>query len=354
MIDTIRSFFTLGVSEDDYGRLKGRIYEENQNNLVFLSRILCILAIPGTVFVYFIYGGFGVSFWIYLSLFVCLLISFVLARRGRKRTELDTNLQMYVFISMLIGYSIVLSTVMNPGMMAVKYIAFIMTLPMFFTDRPVRISAYIIACTVLFIISAVICDDRSILALDIFQALIFGTVSIVTSTYLTRIKIQRLYYESKWKHISETDLMTGLNSRNLYEQKFRSFPDKCSKNLICVFLDVNGLHEVDIKQGYDAGDSILKTTASIFQQRFGTENTYRIGGDEFVAIIPDTSEDTVRKTIESIYYETDKAGFTVSMGMSVMENGKINMDTLTKSAANEMSEVKRQHYQKAENDRRSR
>lgn len=131
------------------------------------------------------------KFWIYVSLFFALLVSFVLAKKGGKRTDLDTNLQMYVFISVLMGYSIVLSTIMNPDTMAVKYIAFIMTLPMFFTDRPVRISLYIAVCTAIFIASAVIYDCKDVLAVDIVHSLIFGTVSIVTSTYLTRIKIQR-------------------------------------------------------------------------------------------------------------------------------------------------------------------
>lgn len=214
LLHIVSDFFGIGISEADYGRLKGRIYKENQKNLIFLSRILCVLSVPGAMSVFFIYGGPVRKFWIYVSLFFALLVSFVLAKKGGKRTDLDTNLQMYVFISVLMGYSIVLSTIMNPDTMAVKYIAFIMTLPMFFTDRPVRISLYIAVCTAIFIASAVIYDCKDVLAVDIVHSLIFGTVSIVTSTYLTRIKIQRLYYEGKWKHISETDLMTGLNSRN--------------------------------------------------------------------------------------------------------------------------------------------
>lgn len=354
MFDIISSFFNIGISEEEYRKLKGRVNEDNRKNLMFLSRILSLLLIPGVVFVYFYYGGFSNHFWVYLSLQICLILSFFHARVVEKRANTNILLQIYVFNSILIGYSIVLSTIMNPDMMAVKYIAFIMVLPLFFTDRPVRISLYICACTTLFIVSAVINDARNILPLDIAQSLIFGTVGIITSTYMTRIKIQRLYFEGKWKYISETDLMTGLNSRNLYEQELSIFPRRCRKNLSCVFLDVNGLHEVDIKQGYDAGDSILKTAAEIFQRHFGQEYSYRIGGDEFVAFIPDCNENEIRKMMDRIYEEIKAAGFSVSMGMSDMKKEDIDMSALTKNAANEMSEVKRQHYQKAENDRRSR
>lgn len=354
MFGIISSFFNMGISEEEYLKLRGQVYEENHKNLIFLSRILSVLLVPGVIFVYFYYGGISTNFWIYLSLQVCLILSFVYARTAGRRENANTLVQIYVFISILIGYSIVLSTIMNPNMMAVKYIAFIMVLPMFFTDRPVRISLYICACTALFIVSAVINDDTDIISLDVFQAIIFGTVSIVASTYLTRLKIQRLYYEGKWKYISETDLMTGLNSRNLYEREISSYPRRCRRNLICVFLDVNGLHEVDIKQGYDAGDRILKTSADIFQHHFGNENTYRIGGDEFVAFVPDCHENDIRNRMRRIYGEIEAEGFSVSMGMSEMKKEDIDMSALTKKAANEMSEVKRLHYQRAENDRRRR
>ena len=111
---------------------------------------------------------------------------------------------------------------------------------------------------------------------------------------------------------------------------------------------------MDIKQGYDAGDSILKIAAEIFQRHFGQEYSYRIGGDEFVAFIPDCNENEIRKMMDRIYEEIETAGFSVSMGMSDMKKEDIDMSALTKNAANEMSEVKRQHYQKAENDRRRR
>ncbi len=355
VLDIICDFFKTGVSKEDYEKLKSSLLIENQKNLVFLSRILTILLVPGIIFVYFFYGGFTPRFWIYLSLFCFLFLSFLLAHRKSKNINIHTNIQMYVFISIMIGFSIILSTIMTPNMMAVKYIAFILALPMFFTDKPIRISLYICACSIVFILCAICFDTRNILPLDIFQSLIFGTVSIITSTYLSKIKIQRLYYEKKWKTISDTDLMTGLNSRNLYEQSLNHFSEQCKKNLVCIFLDVNGLHEIDINKGYEAGDKLLKATASIFQSAFGQENTFRIGGDEFVAILPDTSITRVQEITNLVYKQTNQSGISVAMGVSSI-NKEDDMDVclLIKKAAKEMSEAKRRHYQNTKYNRRSR
>lgn len=99
---------------------------------------------------------------------------------------------------------------------------------------------------------------------------------------------------------------------------------------------------------------MLKTTASLFRAEFGEEYTYRIGGDEFVAILPDAGEDRVRQGISRIYSGTKGSGFSVSMGVAWMKKDQIDMNALTKAAAAEMSEVKRRHYRNGENGRRSR
>ena len=97
MLDIINHFFRMGISEEDYEKLKINLNSKNQKNLIFLSRILTILMVPGLIFVYVFYGGLKPRFWNYLSLFVFTFLSFLLAHRESKHT----NLQIYIFISIL-------------------------------------------------------------------------------------------------------------------------------------------------------------------------------------------------------------------------------------------------------------
>lgn len=357
------SFFGIRLSDHEYQILSKRIEKENHENLVFLSGVLSGLSVP-TIFVVFFLYRTQLCSWLYLSLMVCIFIVYFHTRfagkntgkntekNTEKNTRRNTTLEMYVFISILMGYSIVFSTIMNPNMMAVKYIAFILALPLFFTDLPVRIGSYIVGCTAVFIVSAVLHDSRGILVQDIVHACFFAALSIAISTYMSKIKIQRLYYEQKWKYISETDLMTGLNSRNLYERSLKSYADRCDRNLSCVFVDVNGLHEVDVEQGYEAGDRMLKCVAQALREQFGPEDTYRIGGDEFVAFVRDGDPAEIRQKVAEMNAQVEKEGFSVSVGVSDMRKDEVDMKTLTTMAEKEMGDVKRHYYEQSGCDRR--
>lgn len=347
------SFFGVDFSEEEHAALVKRIQKENYENLVFLSGVLSVLCVPAIVAVYFVYRSRMFYFWIYFSLMICIFLVFFGVRFAGNKAGRNTTLKMYGFISILMGYSIVLSTLMNPDMMAVKYIAFILVLPLFFTDYPVRIGSYIVGCTAVFIVFAVFHDSRSILAQDIIHACFFAALSIAISTYVSKIKIQRLYYEKKWKYLSETDLMTGLNNRNLYERRLKSYADRCENNLSCVFVDVNGLHEVDVELGYEAGDRMLKSVAGALREQFGTDDTYRIGGDEFVAFVIDEEDPAeVRKKVAEMNARVEREGFSVSVGVSSMRKEEIDMNKLTTTAEREMGDVKRHYYEQTGKDRR--
>ena len=88
--------------------------------------------------------------------------------------------------------------------------------------------------------------------------------------------------------MSESGLNRGLNN---YPHKGKSgkinYPYLCQENVVCVYADANGLHELNNEQGHDAGDRMLQTVAREMQSRFGDAHTYRVGGDEFVAFVPD-------------------------------------------------------------------
>ena len=55
-------------------------------------------------------------------------------------------------------------------------------------------------------------------------------------------------------------------------------------------MDLNGLKKVNDTEGHLAGDILIQNAAGLLADEFGTEELYRIGGDEFVVIFPDVSE----------------------------------------------------------------
>ena len=63
------------------------------------------------------------------------------------------------------------------------------------------------------------------------------------------------------EYVSQTDILTGLKNRNYFEIMVQEIPERCASNLICVYGDVNGLHEINNNHGHNAGDKMLREVA---------------------------------------------------------------------------------------------
>ena len=74
------------------------------------------------------------------------------------------------------------------------------------------------------------------------------------------------------------------------------------EDLIFLCADINNLKQVNDKYGHEAGDSIICQTAdflNIYLGKFG--GVYRIGGDEFTAVLTGISESELQSRIDSMY-----------------------------------------------------
>ena len=84
------------------------------------------------------------------------------------------------------------------------------------------------------------------------------------------------------------DRLTHVGNRNAYAETVNKVNEQIKngtlKELVVGIYDANGLKGVNDSTGHEFGDHLLKISAKIIQNVFGSENTYRIGGDEFVII----------------------------------------------------------------------
>lgn len=106
------------------------------------------------------------------------------------------------------------------------------------------------------------------------------------------------------------DQLTGLKNRFGYEQMLRQMDVPDNLPISVLFGDVNGLKAVNDTHGHGAGDLLLKKAAEILLTCFPQENIARIGGDEFVVLLPHCSEAQAQAAKEKVKAETDSvAGF---------------------------------------------
>ena len=348
-------FLYAGLEKEEYDALRPHIREENLVLLRLFSQLAGVM-----FFLLFIVSmlssGFAtVNSTTYLaSGFVMVAILLCVRFFVPKRPELVMAL-VYVFEIVLYVFGIRIS-MLHADKPAVSAVAFLLVSPLLFYDRPVRLSALIMAVVAVFCGIVLRVKEPEVAATDVWNMITFGIVAVVTTMFIMTVKMRALRQSREIEYLSQTDLLTGVKNRNHYENRMQQYPQLCTSNLICVYGDVNGLHETNNREGHQAGDRMLREVAERMQETFGTEHTYRIGGDEFVAFQADGQLEDVCGEIDRINRELGKKGYHVSFGAAVQNKTQepMNVRDLVKEAENNMFSAKREFYRQPEHNRRNR
>ncbi|MBR4724919.1 MAG: GGDEF domain-containing protein, partial [Lachnospiraceae bacterium] len=131
-----------------------------------------------------------------------------------------------------------------------------------------------------------------------------------------------------------------------------------AENFTYISLDLNGLKTVNDNFGHDAGDRLIKGAADCMVRAFGVYGrVYRIGGDEFAAIVfTDRSmEDIVSgyRKINEGWSKVNDFDLEVSCGyVSARDYADLSVEELSKLADSEMYKDKEDYYLKNRIDRR--
>ena len=254
---------------------------------------------------------------------------------------------MYAFEALLYVLGIYLGIHPSPDTPTVSFIAFLLAVPLLFVMRPIQHILNVVFFDGIFILTCFLFKSKETLPVDILDGVVFGAVSCIISTFIMLSMHENFSIRHKLLGIAETDLNVGLKNRNAYESQMHDYPMHCSSTLSCVYLDVNGLHELNNTRGHAAGDEMIKTVAAKVRDIFGEEYSYRLGGDEFVAFAMDKSAEETRALIHKLVQEVDEAGYSVAVGTATHSAGGIDMEVLVKSAETRMYLAKEEHYRLA-------
>ncbi len=96
--------------------------------------------------------------------------------------------------------------------------------------------------------------------------------------------------ENELLYLSYHDHLTGLYNRRYFEQELKNLDTPENLPLSVIMFDVNGLKLVNDSFGHDLGDVLLKKSAEAIKKACREDDiAARIGGDEFVILLPRTT-----------------------------------------------------------------
>lgn len=179
--------------------------------------------------------------------------------------------------------------------------------------------------------------------------LIAGAVGF--SAYLVRLMWSNRRAIINAENQANIDILTGLQNRNLYEKKCKALEGR-EDGLACIYVDANGLHEVNNTKGHLAGDQMLRFIADTLKVSFGENMVYRIGGDEFVIFQEDKTLEFLEKILTQTNEDLSKNDYHVSTGICIGDK-KINLNEIIKTAEKRMYDDKKRYYEKLGKDVRN-
>jgi len=138
--------------------------------------------------------------------------------------------------------------------------------------------------------------------------------------------------------------------------------NRLERNLLrpvsCIFMDLNGLKELNDCLGHDAGDNQLRRVGNILNQliQHTPYSASRIGGDEFVVLLPGADQTALQNCLNSLhellvvdnqFYSHQPISLSIGHATSYADE---RLEDMLKRADQDMYHQKRSHYQN--NDRR--
>ncbi len=152
------------------------------------------------------------------------------------------------------------------------------------------------------------------------------------------------------KNMGEIDYLTRIKNRNRYETDILEFATMNAEVLWCIFIDVNGLHDLNNRLGHKAGDIMLCAVADIMRKIFGDRHVYRLGGDEFVAFKINSTHEMFMSYKHRFIEELERTGYSAAVGFSSVkknENRVFDVERVVAEAEEYMYREKREYYEKS-------
>jgi len=165
-------------------------------------------------------------------------------------------------------------------------------------------------------VEALAAGGNDFMSKDASQPVMIARLSCQITIHRTQRQLRKL---------AMTDELTGLFSRRFLFDSLRRTVKAASRShpgaVSCLLCDLDHFKTINDLQGHIAGDAVLREAAErIRQSTRESDIVGRFGGEEFIAILPDTTLDGALVVAEKIRASVEAdCATTVSIGVAVLE-----------------------------------
>ena len=145
-------------------------------------------------------------------------------------------------------------------------------------------------------------------------------------------QIQLLNYIQMIESLSMLDQLTGLPNRRYFDERFvlewkRAIREKTPTSVLMI--DIDDFKKCNDTHGHLQGDIVLKTVANTISRTIKRPSDFaaRWGGEEFIALLPNTDSDGAMIVAEQIRKNIEKEDITLAIGKIVNVSVSVGVNT---------------------------
>ncbi len=167
-----------------------------------------------------------------------------------------------------------------------------------------------------------------------------GVVLVFRDFSAKKLKLNQIEY------LSYHDQLTGLFNRRFYEEELMRLDTERNLPLSIIMGDINGLKLINDSFGHSVGDDLLKKAAQAIKAGCREDDIIaRLGGDEYVVLLPKTDAVMAQNVINRIKeaMDIDKIGaldISISFGFDTKREKKEDINEVFKKAEDHMYQDK--------------
>ncbi len=153
------------------------------------------------------------------------------------------------------------------------------------------------------------------------------------------------------KELANKDTLTGLSNRRAFFETADMELKRArryGRSLTIAYMDLDSFKEVNDRKGHEEGDRLLQSVAdSLRRCTRATDAIARIGGDEFVVLLPETGEEAAFAAVQKFHQEIlqimreHQWPVTLSIGALTFKETPETVDEMVRSADHLMYSAKK-------------
>ena len=344
-----------GVEPAAYENARDELAEKNRSSLLYAGSA-CVLLFLGMFLSTFLDSSSSTldalrmrSRLVYFLIAVLCVLVVLAARLLLPRHRRLILPMSYLFLSILFGAAIWISTFNQPCYPSTTFCVFLVVLPILIVDRPYRVALYLLGVCVMYLLCSHACKAPELFTLDTLNCFCFFYLSVAVGVLVQNLRISEVVQRKEVERQRDLDCLTGLLTKAAFEREACAALSRGEVNAL-LFFDIDDFKRINDTYGHIFGDAVIRAVAACTRSSLPQDTLIgRFGGDEFVLCLAHSvgrygAVASAQALQDAIRDQIELPGFTgsvtVSIGLCVVSGASLSYPELLDRADNAAYQAK--------------